>query len=126
MFTRVRVMENPECTNWLEDERKRLERKRLEELNSNLPSGSRISDVPPEVVPITLNQLCTGEEMGGRGGCHGDSGGPLTVQEVSYVLAGVVSGGGRVCGQPRVPSIYTRVAQYAEWLKEVTQENQIP
>ena len=45
------------------------------------------------------------------------SGGPLTVQEVSYVLAGVVSGGGRVCGQPRVPSIYTRVAQYAEWLK---------
>ena len=69
-------MENPECTNWLEDERKRLERKRLEELNSNLPSGSRISDVPPEVVPITLNQLCTGEEMGGRGGCHGDSGEP--------------------------------------------------
>ena len=33
------------------------------------------------------------------------------------MLAGVVSGGGRVCGQPRVPSIYTRVAQYAEWLK---------
>ena len=44
-------------------------------------------------------------------------GGPLTVQEVSYVLAGVVSGGGKVCGKPRVPSIYTRVARYAEWLK---------
>ena len=44
-------------------------------------------------------------------------GGPLTVEEVSYVLAGVVSGGGKVCGKPRVPSIYTRVARYADWLK---------
>ena len=84
MFTRVRVMENPECTNWLEDERKRLERKRLEELNSNLPSGSRISDVPPEVVPITLNQLCTGEEMGGRGGCHGDSGESHMFRDIAF------------------------------------------
>ena len=33
------------------------------------------------------------------------------------MLAGVVTGGGRVCGQPRVPSIYTRVARYADWLK---------
>ena len=35
------------------------------------------------------------------------------------MLAGVVVGGGvgGKCGQPGVPSIYTRVAQYAEWLK---------
>ena len=33
------------------------------------------------------------------------------------MLAGVVSGGGKVCGKPRVPSIYTRVARYADWLK---------
>jgi len=108
MYTRVRVMENPECSEWLEDERKRLEEE-------------GVWEVPPEAVPIGLNQLCTGMQERSNGGCHGDSGGPLTVQEVSYVLAGVVSGGGKVCGKPRVPSIYTRVARYAEWLKMLTQ-----
>ena len=139
-------MENPECMEWLEDERKRLEEEGVRE-------------VPPEAVPIGLNQLCTGMQDSANGGCHGDSGrfpisgirssikahkrqlgtkrhlilksklintpslmvilpgGPLTVEEVSYVLAGVVSGGGKVCGKPRVPSIYTRVARYADWLK---------
>jgi len=109
MYTRVRVMENPECMEWLEDERKRLEEEGVRE-------------VPPEAVPIGLNQLCTGMQDSANGGCHGDSGGPLTVEEVSYVLAGVVSGGGKVCGKPRVPSIYTRVARYADWLKMVTRQ----
>ena len=61
MYTRVWVMENPECTEWLEDERKRLEEE-------------GVWDVPPEAVPIGLNQLCTGMQLTGRGGCHGDSG----------------------------------------------------
>ena len=61
MYTRVRVMENPECMEWLEDERKRLEEE-------------GVWDVPPEAVPIGLNQLCTGMQETGRGGCHGDSG----------------------------------------------------
>ena len=60
MYTRVRVMENPECVQWLEDERKRLEEE-------------GVWDVPPEAVPIGLNQLCTGMQETGSGGCHGDS-----------------------------------------------------
>ena len=61
MYTRVRVMENPECMEWLEDERKRLEEEGVRE-------------VPPEAVPIGLNQLCTGMQDSANGGCHGDSG----------------------------------------------------
>ena len=37
--------------------------------------------------------------------------------DASATLAGVVSGGGKVCGKPRMPSVYTRVSQYADWLK---------
>ena len=61
MYTRVRVMENPECSEWLEDERKRLEEE-------------GVWEVPPEAVPIGLNQLCTGMQERSNGGCHGDSG----------------------------------------------------
>ena len=60
MFTRVPIMKNEECREWLDDERRRMK-----------AIGS--SNVPP-VVPIEKNQLCTGMKEAGSGGCHGDSG----------------------------------------------------
>jgi len=65
------------------------------------------------------NQICTDYE--GAGTCHGDSGGPLVVQEDNYekTLIGIVSFGTSSC-QSGSPSVYTSVAKYLPWIKEMT------
>ncbi|XP_031634546.1 serine protease easter-like isoform X2 [Contarinia nasturtii] len=69
---------------------------------------------------MTNGHLCAqGDDR--QDSCRGDSGGPLMYQHknglnVHYYLAGIVSFGGRECGQPGVPSVYTRVDQYINWI----------
>lgn len=64
---------------------------------------------------ITANMVCAGFEAGGA--CRGDSGGPLTVPAgSSRALLGIVSSGPRRCGQPNKYGVYTRVANYYEWI----------
>ena len=54
---------------------------------------------------------------------QGDSGGPLVVQRVdnSYYLAGITSFGG-FCGNEKMPSVYTRVSEYIDWINQTMQE----
>jgi len=63
-------------------------------------------------------ELCAGwlSEVGAAPAvCSGDSGGPLVVpSETGVVLAGVTSRGGIPCGY--VPSIFTEVSAYADWI----------
>merc|ERR1712200_257889 len=49
---------------------------------------------------IKLDEICAGAD--GKSPCHGDSGGPLTVEvDGQHVLAGIVSrGSSDVCGLP--------------------------
>jgi len=97
-------MTNKECINWLKNHPK--------------------YDEFYQYLTITGNQICTkGRPEPGAGGCHGDSGGPLVLNEPNFTLVGVVSGGGRMCGGDDgapLPSIYTRVSQYTDWLQENT------
>jgi secreted trypsin-like serine protease len=75
-----------------------------------------------EVIPnleITDNMLCAGLPEGGQDSCQGDSGGflgaPLGSGE--YVQLGVVSFGVG-CARPKLFGVYTRVANYTDWIKE--------
>lgn len=56
--------------------------------------------------------LCTTFAESGSNVCDGDSGGPLTL---GGLLVGVVTWN-EGCGYPTLPSIYTRVAFYRDWI----------
>lgn len=54
------------------------------------------------------SMFCAGD--GTQDTCTGDSGGPIMVPRVdTFVLAGVTSYGGAVCGDPAQPGVYARV-----------------
>ena len=49
---------------------------------------------------------------------QGDTGGPLTcTQNSAYVAAGVASWGASGCSVD-MPSVYTRLSYYADWIEE--------
>jgi len=62
---------------------------------------------------VTDNMLCAGNLSGGSGVCHGDSGGPLIVNNT---LIGIVSWGAHPCAGENKPGIYTNVKRYAGWI----------
>ncbi|XP_030370011.1 serine protease snake [Scaptodrosophila lebanonensis] len=65
-------------------------------------------------------QMCVGSNQT-KDTCNGDSGGPILVYHKDYPcmyhVMGVTSVG-IVCAKPTVPSIYTRVYHYLDWIKE--------
>ena len=65
---------------------------------------------------ISQNMVCAGMRSGGQDSCKGDSGGPLSA-EISGkpILAGIVSWGDG-CGRPNKVGVYTRVANYTNWI----------
>jgi len=60
---------------------------------------------------ITTAMLCAGGTAG-RGGCNGDSGGPLNC---GGCLAGATSWGMQPCAQQRYPTVYANVANLASF-----------
>ncbi|XP_029774725.1 complement factor D-like isoform X2 [Suricata suricatta] len=66
---------------------------------------------------ITQSMMCG--ESNRRDTCKGDSGGPLVCGGVAEA---VVTSGSRVCGNPKRPGIYTRLASYAAWIDRVMAE----
>ncbi|XP_034195404.2 chymotrypsin-2-like [Osmia lignaria lignaria] len=59
------------------------------------------------------SQVCAYESGVEKGPCHGDSGGPLTVNGRLTGLASWL----RSCGNTSSPTVFTRVSAYIEWIK---------
>ncbi|KAB0384915.1 hypothetical protein FD755_006832 [Muntiacus reevesi] len=64
------------------------------------------------------SMFCAGGGQDQKDSCHGDSGGPLVC---SGSLQGLVSFGQAQCGQPDVPSVYTNLCKFADWIQKTIQ-----
>ncbi|KAJ8675592.1 hypothetical protein QAD02_011378 [Eretmocerus hayati] len=64
--------------------------------------------------PIPDTVLCAGVANGSRDTCGGDSGGPLIIDKR---LAGITSFGVD-CGTYSLPSVYTEVASFRQWIDD--------
>jgi uncharacterized delta-60 repeat protein len=76
---------------------------------------------------INAREFCAGPSGGGKGFCHGDSGGPLTSPEDDWRLRtqhGIVSWfgapGQNNCASAKKYGVYTRVSAFVDWIDSVT------
>ena len=68
---------------------------------------------------IMESHICLGK-VDKSGSCSGDSGGPLSCKVGDdWKLAGVTSWGSYTC-TPELPSVYTRVSTYVDWIRATT------
>ncbi|XP_041973319.1 trypsin 3A1-like [Aricia agestis] len=70
---------------------------------------------------ISPRMMCAGYPSGGRDACNHDSGGPAVHDGV---LVGLVSFGGRVCGDPKSPGVYSRVSEISDWVNYTVHHNE--
>ncbi|XP_047115573.1 serine protease Hayan-like [Schistocerca piceifrons] len=63
--------------------------------------------------------ICAGDPQGVVAICDGDSGGPLVAKEdtFTYSIVGITSIGPSPCGG-NIPSLYTRVSSYIDWIEK--------
>jgi uncharacterized delta-60 repeat protein len=76
---------------------------------------------------VNAREFCAGPALGGKGFCHGDSGGPATSPEGDWQLrtqVGIVSWfglpGANQCAAATKYGVYTRVSAFIDWIDFVT------
>ncbi|XP_030564304.1 serine protease snake-like [Drosophila novamexicana] len=83
----------------------------------------RSEDYPHGFEPVS--QMCVGSSKA-MDTCNGDSGGPILVYHKEYPcmyhVMGITSAG-ISCGTPNIPSIYTRVHYYLDWIRQIMAHN---
>ncbi|XP_029051283.1 trypsin-1-like [Osmia bicornis bicornis] len=84
-----------------------------EECLKELKSKPIIGDQPE----LFSTQVCSGTAGKEVSACSGDSGGPLAQgRGAEAVQVGIASWVMMPCGSTRMPSVYTRVASYVDWI----------
>ncbi|XP_013138219.1 PREDICTED: trypsin-1-like [Papilio polytes] len=70
---------------------------------------------------ITPRMVCAGYATGGKDACNHDSGGPAVRDGI---LLGIVSFGGKKCGDPQSPGVYSRVSEITSWVETTITANE--
>uniref|UniRef100_T1GJY7 Peptidase S1 domain-containing protein n=1 Tax=Megaselia scalaris TaxID=36166 RepID=T1GJY7_MEGSC len=83
----------------------------FKECKAALPSGANIHE----------SNVCSSSLNSKVSACNGDSGGPFVKEDKNGVIQqiGIVSWGYVPCGEANLPSVYTRVSSYTEWIVQV-------
>ncbi|XP_056625537.1 chymotrypsin-like protease CTRL-1 isoform X2 [Triplophysa dalaica] len=93
----------------------------LQETEIAIVSNYNCSIVYTNRISITDNMMCAGLTDGGKGSCSYDNGGPLVTKQSSrWIQAGIVSVG---CDSS-LPSVFTRVSKYQDWINTQIDNNQ--
>lgn len=70
---------------------------------------------------LTANMFCAGEPAGGKDSCQGDSGGFIGAESAgAFRQLGIVSWG-LGCARPGLFGVYTKVANYQDWITKIMQ-----
>lgn len=90
----------------------------ISQCNETLLKYNQERNLPAFREGVNERQYCAWDPYGVSDSCQGDSGGPLQLDPYDDVtpikIVGVVSFGA-ACGT-RLPSIYSRVASYVDWI----------
>ncbi|XP_050435719.1 vitellin-degrading protease-like [Adelges cooleyi] len=96
----------------------------LQKVDVPIISNENCKEMGYAAEKITENMICAGYKEGQQDACQGDSGGPMhRHMDSSNVLEviGIVSWG-KGCARENYPGVYTRVANYLDWIMDHTGE----
>lgn len=90
----------------------------LQSVSLNMLSSNTCKQVYGRMFDETM--LCVGDNVPDKDACQGDSGGPLVLEHQEtkrWTQVGVVSFG-MGCGRVGFPGVYTKLADYVNWIEE--------
>ncbi|CAG2122432.1 unnamed protein product, partial [Medioppia subpectinata] len=98
----------------------------LQKVTKQVVDQRRCVDSWPGIqFPITDGHICFDTLRDGSGVCNGDSGGPVQCQSTDgqWVQVGVASWTSNPCAIKGYPALFTRVAYYYDWIRDIIDKN---
>lgn len=121
--TFIAVGQPLEVTGWGHTAEKGQRSKVLMKASVPLVSNNTCNEPASYDGKILEHMMCAGHKDGGIDSCQGDSGGPLVLRSWSGpTLVGVVSWG-KGCAQKLKYGVYSRVADYRDWISGTIKAN---
>lgn len=77
----------------------------------------------PNLPRLTDNMFCVGLPEGGRSSCLGDNGGPFALSDDGQFWAAGIDSWGVDCGKQGTYRVYTKVANYLDWINQTIHDN---
>lgn len=72
---------------------------------------------------LTDNMFCVGLPEGGQSSCLGDNGGPFALRDDGQFWAAGIDSWGVDCGKQGTYRVYTKVANYLDWINQTVHDN---
>ncbi|XP_016985635.1 lectizyme [Drosophila rhopaloa] len=95
--------------------------KTLQTVTTDIVNFQECKEALPETAPLAESNICSSSQEQSKSACNGDSGGPLVVEfeNAASELIGIVSWGYIPCGLANLPSVFTKVSSYVDWITDI-------